>query len=168
MCQILHLTIIAERSFYSIQANYLFPVVHETWAEHQQDIFARLSGQQLKLAGDGRCHSPGFNAKYCTYTMMSQKNIEIVDFNLVQVTETSSSVAMVKESFKHCMTDLNAAELTVFVIATDRHIGIASLCRKEYQHITHQFDIWHVTKGIVKKLTKAAKTKDATMDLFNM
>ena len=38
-------------------------------------------------------------------------------------------------------------------------IGIASLCQKEYQHITNQFDIWDVTKGIVKKLTKAAKNK---------
>ena len=69
---------------------------------------------------------------------------------------------MEKEAFKCCIEDLQNAELDVQIIATDCHAGIAALCRKEYPHIDHQFDIWHVTKGVMKKLTKAGKQKGCT------
>ena len=154
LAHILNLSIMVERTYHSIQAKYLFPIVHETWMIHQE-IYARLRGQQLKLSGDGRCDSPGYNAKCCTYTIMTQESGEFVDFHIVQVTETTSSVAMEKEAFKRCIEDLQNADLDVQIIATDHHAGIAALCWKEYPHIDHQFDIWYVTKGVMKKLTKA-------------
>ena len=37
------------------------------------------------LAGDGRCDSPGHNAKYGTYSVMEVTTEKIVDFSVVQV-----------------------------------------------------------------------------------
>jgi hypothetical protein len=36
------------------------------------------------LAGDGKFDSPGFCAKYCTYSVMDLHSSKIIDFNLVQ------------------------------------------------------------------------------------
>ena len=156
----LNLVIPAERTFHRIQSTYLFPVIHRTWTRHQQLIFQRLQGQDLKISGDGRCDSPGYSAKYCTYTLMLQESGEIVDFRVVQVTETTSSVAMEKETFRHCIDGLRDTGLKVSMVATDRHTGIAALCRTVYPEINHQFDVWHVCKNLMKKLTKAGKQRE--------
>ena len=65
--------------------------------------------------------------------MMSQDQGEIINFNVVQVTETTSFVAMEKEAFKQCLQDLEDVGLDVRVIATD--------CRKDYPSVDHQFGI---------------------------
>lgn len=57
----------------------------------------------VNLIGDGRCNSP--NAKYCTYTMMTDEG-KVASFNVVQVTEVTSSNAMEKEGFERCIQDL--------------------------------------------------------------
>ena len=48
------------------------------------------------LAGDGRCDSPGFSAKYCNYSVMNLSDNRIVDFELAQVTQSGSSQGMEK------------------------------------------------------------------------
>ena len=80
LAHILNLSIMVERTYHSIQAKYLLPIVHETWMIHQE-IYVRLGGQQFKLSGDGRCESPGYNAKYCTYTIMTQESGKICRFS---------------------------------------------------------------------------------------
>ena len=42
---------------------------------------------------------------------MSQDLGEITDFKVVQVTDTTNSVTMQKEAFKHCIEDLLKADL---------------------------------------------------------
>jgi hypothetical protein len=157
--EIFNLPILKERTFYAVQSKYLFPVVHQVWKSHQQELHHKLRGQCLAISGDGRCDSPGFSAKYCTYTIMVQDTGEILHFQVVQVTETTSSVAMEKEGSTRCLDDLLQLGFQFSSIATDRHLGIAALCPSAYTHINHQFDVWHVSKGIVKKLTKAAKQR---------
>ena len=39
------------------------------------------------LSGDGRCDSPGHNAKYLTYSLMDKFTNRILAFSLTQVTE---------------------------------------------------------------------------------
>ena len=157
---VLNLSILAERTFHDIQSKYLFSVVHHTWTQHQQQVFQRLQGQELKISGDGRCDSPGYNAKYCAYTLMLQSSGEIIDFWVMQVTETTSSVAMEKEAFRMCIEAVKGAGFKIAMVATDHHTGIAALCRTTYPEIDHQFDIWHVCKSLMKKLTKAGKQKE--------
>lgn len=83
----------------------------------------------------------------------------IVDYSLVQVTETGSSVTMETEGFQRCLTGLLAKNVEVLSIATDRHRSVGALMKKKFPHIVHQFDVWHVSKSITKKLTAAGKAK---------
>ena len=46
----------------------------------------------LVLAGDGRCDSPGYSAKFGSYTLMEQQVNRVVDFQLVQVGAKCDSV----------------------------------------------------------------------------
>lgn len=80
IADILKLKFLSEKTFYDIQDKYLFPVVNEFWHKEQNSVFAELNGRDLWLAGDGRCDSPGHNAKYCTYTMIDQETDNVVDF----------------------------------------------------------------------------------------
>ena len=46
------------------------------------------------------------------------------------------------------------------MFATDRHVTITSEMKKKHSEITHQYDVWHLAKWVVKKLTKKAKKKE--------
>ena len=43
--------------------------------------------KSIDLSGDGRCDSPGHNAKYLTYSLIDKSAFKIGAFNLTQVTE---------------------------------------------------------------------------------
>ena len=45
-------------------------------------------------------------------------------------------------------------------LVTDRHQGVSKYLREEKTNIVHQFDIWHFSKNIKKKLVKAGKKKN--------
>ena len=75
-----------------MQDKYLFPVINEFWHQEQNSVFSELGDKDLWLSGDGRCDSPGHNAKHGTYTMIDQHTGKIVDFHVVQVTEASSTL----------------------------------------------------------------------------
>lgn len=34
---------------------------------------------------------------------------------------------------------------------TDRHVGIRSMMKKEFPNILHEFDVWHLSKSLIKK-----------------
>ena len=70
-----------------------------------------------------------------------------------------SSVAMEKEGLRPCLDKLLTEGVLVASTATDRHTGVASLMKKEYSFIEHQYDVWHMAKSVTKKLTKKAKAK---------
>ena len=44
-------------------------------------------------------------------------------------------------------------------IATERHVSISSFMNKERPQINHQYDVWHLSKWVVKKLTSKAQQK---------
>ena len=156
VADILKLSFFSEKTFYNIQDRYLFPVINEVWEGEQRSLFAALSGKELWLSGDGRCDSPGHSAKYGTYTMIDQHSDKIVDFQIVQVTEVTSSNAMEREGFKRCMEKIQGNGAQVKVLATDRHVSIKSDMKKNYPNVDHQFDVWHLAKSVTKKLTEKA------------
>ena len=49
---------------------YLEPSIEKFWKNHQEEVISRVFGSNAILAGDGRCDSPGFSTKYCTYSLM--------------------------------------------------------------------------------------------------
>lgn len=90
---------------------------------------------------------------------MDSETGKIVSFSVVQVTEVSSSNAMEKEGLVRCLDSLEEDDINISMITTDRHTSITSTMQKEYSHITHQYDVWHLSKSIVKKLHKKAQLK---------
>ena len=141
-------------------SRYLFPVVNEAWEAESRRQIEKLNGKAVvNLDGDGRCDSPGHCAKYGTYTLMDDDTGVVVAFNFVQVSEVTSSNAMGKEGFSRCIEMLESKNVTISRIATDRHVSISSSMHKDHPTINHQYDVWHLSKWVVKKLTNKAKQK---------
>ena len=138
----------------------MFPVVNEAWeAESSIQIYNLTSKEVVNLDGDGRCDSPGHCAKYGTYSLVDEDTGNVVAFKVVQVSEVSSSNAMEKEGFTRCIELLEGKGVNISRVATDRHVSISSCMVKDYPHINHQYDVWHLSKWVVKKLTNKAKKK---------
>ena len=94
----LYLKSLSERSFYNIQERCLFPVINDLWEQNRGEVISELRQKAVvKLNGDGRCDSPGHNAKYGTYTLMDSDSAKLAEFKVVQVSEVTSSNAMEKE-----------------------------------------------------------------------
>ena len=66
LAKLLDLAMFSESTFYRLQKEYLFPVIHTNYVMQQDAALEFLRGNDLKLSGDGRCDSPGYSAKYCT------------------------------------------------------------------------------------------------------
>ena len=67
----------------------------------------------------------------------------------------SSSQATEKEGVIQCLTDiLDNFQLDIEVITTDRHSGVKREMKTnpKFTHIKHQFDPWHIAKGLSKKI----------------
>ena len=150
LADVFNLTIFGERYFYRLQKEYLYPVIHTNYLRQQEAVIEYLRGNQLHLSGDGCCDSPGYSAKYGTYSLMDSATDLILDYGLLQVTETGSFVAMEKEGLRCCLGKLLAQGVDITSIATDRHTGVASLIKKDYSFIDHQYDVWHMPKSVTK------------------
>ena len=96
----------------------MYPVIHTNYVQKQETVIEYLRCNQLHLSGDGRCDSPGYSAKYGTYSLMNSATDLILDYSLVQVTETGISVAMEKEGLRCCLEKLLAQGVDITSIAT--------------------------------------------------
>ena len=80
-------------------------------------------------------------------------------FEVTQVSEVTSSNAMEKEGFSRCIELSEGKGVKISRVATDRYVSISSCMAKDYPHINHQHDVWHLSKWLVKKLTNKAEQK---------
>ena len=162
--ELLRMPILSESQFYNIQKTYLQPTVNEFWIMHQTAILSVLSDSPdaLRLCGDARSDSPGFSAKYSSYTLMDMTTSLILDQQLVTVSEVGSSVAMEVEGLERSLNFLISNRMKIGTIATDRHCSVERLLKETYPQINHQFDVWHISKSIKKKLLKRAQKKSQT------
>jgi len=85
--ELLNLQIPKKTTFYSLQSTYLIPVIEYAYQDHHKEILKKLQtiGGGISICGDGRSDSPGFSAKYTTYSFMSDETKEIIMVELVQV-----------------------------------------------------------------------------------
>ena len=60
---------------------------------------------------------------------------------------------------KSCFEYLQNSGIKIATFISDRHMGIAKWIRESQPEIHHFNDLWHVVKGITKKLTKVGKEK---------
>ena len=58
-----------------------------------------LTRKKLELAGDGRCDSPGYSAKYGKYTLMEVQTDLIVDFQVIAQTTCHGIAATATQSY---------------------------------------------------------------------
>lgn len=163
MMETLKLSFLSHTTYNTIQKKFLFPAIHHIYTTHRQIRYDNIEEQkEIRLLGDGRCDSPGYCAKYGTYTVMESTSGEILDFHVCHSKMAGSSARMELEGLKKILQRLDNNGLSINGITTDRHKQVRAFLRKERPDIEHQFDIWHVGKNIKKKLVKAAKRKECS------
>lgn len=156
----LNVQFVSSSYYYKIQEKHLLPVVNNKWKSSQAEIVQQLSQvSHVDICGDGRCDSPGHSAKYGTYTIMDETTKKVIEFSIVQVTEVTSSNAMEYEGCKRTLNSLLEKKVPVRCMTTDRHTTITARMRSVYPKIKHQYDVWHLSKWVTKKLNKKAKKK---------
>ena len=117
----------------------------------------------VDLAGDGRSDSPGYNAKYGTYSLMNTATNEVLDCYVVHVSTAGNSSRMEKLGLSKLLDKMkNRYTLSINSLTTDRHIQIRAFMKNEHLQIKHQVDIWHVGENIKKKLFKLSQKKDCS------
>jgi len=161
---ILCMPILHKSEFYRIQATYLEPTVNECWLMHQTAVLSVLSPRELCVCGDARSDSPGYNAKYTSYTIMDMETGLILDQQLFSLgfPDVENSVSMEKLAVDKSLEFLISSGMRIHTLATDRHVGVQCLMDTKYPDIKHQFDVWHVSKNIKKRLHAKALKKEAT------
>jgi solute carrier family 8 (sodium/calcium exchanger) len=78
---------ISEKTFFRHQESYLHTAISNVWKKQQNDMIQLLQAynKPLSLGGDARCDSPGYSAKYGSYTLMELEYNAILHVELVQV-----------------------------------------------------------------------------------
>ncbi|KAM7304046.1 uncharacterized protein ISCGN_013946 [Ixodes scapularis] len=150
---------VQKSQYFKFQRCYLLPAVTEVWLFEQAALLDRLRGTKLCLAGDGRADTPGHCADFGTYTLLETTTGQVIHTELVKSTEVSSSNRMETEGMERCLDYLRAQDMSVDSLVTDRHSEGKASMRRNHPEIKHQFDVWHVAKGIKKKIVAVARTK---------
>ncbi|XP_042149475.1 uncharacterized protein LOC120848823 [Ixodes scapularis] len=164
--QLMNIQVFSKKTYFNYQRAILVPAVEEVWRDEQEKLMEELRDQPLDLAGDGRCDSPGFSAKYLTYSLHVPSVNKILHFEQIQVgeklknylrhfTETLQCEAvrcsghMEKEGLVRSLAFTRDNQLTVQSLATDRHRSIGKHMREKEPAILHYFDVWHVSKSLL-------------------
>ncbi|KAG1660234.1 hypothetical protein GQR58_022100 [Nymphon striatum] len=152
---------ITEQTFYMHQRCYLQPAISSVWEDEIATIDAdiKAEGGVINVAGDGRADSPGHSANFGTYTLLETTKKKVLHIELVSVTEVSSSNAMEKEGLVRALKAIQQRGLKIKEVTTDRHTSIRKYLREKHQDVKHSLDVWHVAKGLRKKMEKLAKQK---------
>ncbi|XP_073802853.1 uncharacterized protein [Danio rerio] len=134
------------------------PAIVHKWRNWQSEMLEQLSRREnVIVGGDKRADSPGHSAKYGSYTMMDLATNTVVDLKLVQSNEVGGSYHMEKEGLKRSLDLLDARGVRLECIITDRHPQIQKYLRD--RNVTQFYDVWHIEKGISKKLDQIYQIK---------
>lgn len=153
---------VSHTTFLRVQKLYVNPAVKAVWHNVQENELRKVKNKDVCLAGDGRTDSPGHCAQYCTYSFMDESTSKILHVEVVDVREVGGkSPNMEKLAFEKGL-DFLMKEIKVTQIVTDGHTQIKALLKNcsMYDDVSHQIDIWHGAKNVVKKIAKVANTKE--------
>ena len=153
------LQLMSSSLFYDLQRKYVYHSINFIYKKYQKGIIDECKGRQnIEVSGDGRCDSPGYNAKYCTYSIMDQLTSKIIHFHVVAVRETGTSNAMEMYGLIKVLEKVESFGIDIDCLITDEHPSIKKYLREKLKP-RHQLDVWHKSKNIKKKLTKEANNK---------
>lgn len=108
------------------------------------------SSDKIWVAGDGQFDSPGFCAKYCIYTLMDLNSSKIIDFKRVQKGMVKGDLE--RKACEMLLEDMVKQGCKIDLFLTDRHKGIRYDIRTKFPEIQHEFDIWHLSKSLMKRM----------------
>lgn len=156
-CSSLKLAFFSRTVYDKFINNYTAPVVKLIWDQHRQNNINELKmGTSIWLAGDGQFDSPGFCAKYCTYSVMDVRSSKIIDFKITQKGMVQGDLE--KKACESLLQELEKNdECNINVFLTDRHKGIRCYIRTHHPNIEHEFDVWHLSKSLTKRLKTLEK-----------
>lgn len=129
MFDLVNIPILSKTLFHKNLNKFIFPGIDFVWEMKKENLKAHLQSEPVYLVSDGQCDSPGFSAKYCIYTMMDINFEYIIDFEVVQVSQTTSLVAMEKVTFQTCLDRILDSNYEVKVLGTDQHPGIRKILK---------------------------------------
>ncbi|KAL0966167.1 hypothetical protein UPYG_G00291830 [Umbra pygmaea] len=129
---------------------FIEPAVIHHWKVTQDVNLQRLSQEEKVILGN--------SAKYGSYTMMDLHTNTIVDIQLVQSNEVGGSCHLEKEGLTRSLALLKSRGVNLDCIVTDRHPQVQKFLRE--RNITHYYGVWHMAKGISKRLEAISKLKD--------
>ncbi|KAG0416888.1 hypothetical protein HPB47_006058 [Ixodes persulcatus] len=118
------------------------------------ELLEGLRGKAIDLAGDGRCDSPRFSAKYCIYTF----NEETTKNHPHGADELSSSNAMEKVAFVRGFNTLKDQGFTISSCMSNLHPGVQHHMRTLERSTTYYFDTWHLSNVVEQKLQAASRS----------
>ena len=137
--------------FYKVQKTLLFPTINSVYKNYRSNIIDICTSRTINnFIGDGHSDSPGYSAKYGTYSLMNTDINKIVDIFVVHVSTAGNSSRMEKKGLQTLLERLNNIKFTT--LTTDRHVQI--------RDFLHQFDVWHFGKSIKKNLSSISKKKE--------
>ena len=138
----------------------MFGVTNEALQKKKLSIGLALPERGVIASGDGRCDSPGHNAKYLTYSLFDHFSQKVFCLSLTQVTEVDGvSNRMEKLGLVKVFNETKDENIKISQLTTDRHVQIKKYMREKEKEIDHQFDVWHFSKSIKTKLLNACKKK---------
>lgn len=130
-CSTLNLNIFS-RTIYDRHINrYFTPVVNFAWYKKQNEILENIrnSSDVTWLAGDGQFDSPGFCAKFVTYSIMDLNTGYIIDFSIIQKGMVKGDLE--KSACNYVLNELiENKKISNHLFLTDRHVGIRSMMKK--------------------------------------
>ena len=127
--------------FYNIQKTLLFPTLNSFYKRYRSKIInICTTREENNFIGNGRSDSPGYSAKYGTYSLMSTDLNKIVDFFLVHISMAGNSSRMEKKGLQTLLGKYpNSIKVTT--LTTGQHVQIRSFLSREYPEMLHQFDV---------------------------
>lgn len=78
---------------------------------------------------------------------MSLYSLIVIIISLLQMTETTSSVAMEVLGLERAVEYVLDQGITLSCITTDRSPSVRKRMKDKFPEIHHEFDPWHVAKG---------------------
>ncbi|XP_072170258.1 uncharacterized protein [Diadema setosum] len=161
MAKFMSLRMLSRTTFDRIQRLYIAPAVKKFYEHKQEELLATYDGPVV-VSGDGRSDSPGHSSTFCTYSFCDEQTSRILHTNTVMMQEAAGkSPNMERIAFTRGL-DFLMTRVEVESVVTDAHPQIAATMKRtaKYQSVKHQWDLWHGSKNLVKKLSAAAQQKN--------
>ncbi|CAH2321140.1 RNA pseudouridylate synthase domain-containing 1 isoform X1 [Pelobates cultripes] len=153
---------ISKSAYCRYQHRYLYGSIYYHWQLERDRVKEVCKDRPLCLMGNRQYENPELGHKYCMYTFIDVGSKNIVDFEVVEVYQGTSSVTKEERGFQMCLDRLRTENLDVHIIATDKHLSIEKLMQEHYEDIDHQYNVWNYAKELKKNLMTLSQKKNCS------